>query len=165
MRLITLEGEFEELLDKTIAEEEAGANLDDVTETLQDLKAKMEAQYNAKREMQQKEIEELRHELERKNDDVHKLNTSLTELKRANEDLQAKVSKLENIIANRSGSGGNQSSADKDNEMERIRRKMAQQLADFEVMKKSLMRDLQQRCEKVSAYARQASIAGEHVSM
>src|SRR4051794_5290389 len=33
--------------------------------------------------------------------------------------------------------------------MERIRKTMAQQLADFDVMKKSLMRDLQNRCERV----------------
>src|SRR6201992_4515558 len=33
--------------------------------------------------------------------------------------------------------------------MERMRKSMAQQLADFEVMKKALMRDLQNRCEKV----------------
>jgi kinesin family protein 5 len=30
-----------------------------------------------------------------------------------------------------------------------MRKTMAQQLADFEIMKKSLMRDLQGRCEKV----------------
>src|SRR3954467_1810691 len=33
--------------------------------------------------------------------------------------------------------------------MERIRKTMAQQLADFDVMKKALMRDLQNRCERV----------------
>ncbi|ORE04774.1 hypothetical protein BCV72DRAFT_10433 [Rhizopus microsporus var. microsporus] len=30
-----------------------------------------------------------------------------------------------------------------------MRKSMAQQLADFEMMKKALMRDLQSRCEKV----------------
>ena len=34
-------------------------------------------------------------------------------------------------------------------DMESIRKKMAQQLADFGVMKEALMRDLQDRCEKV----------------
>ncbi|KAF9313045.1 hypothetical protein BG006_004233 [Podila minutissima] len=33
--------------------------------------------------------------------------------------------------------------------MERIRRTMSQQLADFDVMKRALMRDLQNRCEKI----------------
>lgn len=33
--------------------------------------------------------------------------------------------------------------------MERQHKAVAQQLADFDAMKKSLMRDLQDRCEKV----------------
>lgn len=39
--------------------------------------------------------------------------------------------------------------SDKEKELERTRKSMAQQLADFEMMKKALMRDLQGRCEKV----------------
>src|ERR1700710_37944 len=39
--------------------------------------------------------------------------------------------------------------SEKQKDMERMRKSMAQQLADFEVMKKALMRDLQNRCEKV----------------
>lgn len=36
-------------------------------------------------------------------------------------------------------------------DMERQHKAVAQQLADFDAMKKSLMRDLQDRCEKVHA--------------
>lgn len=39
--------------------------------------------------------------------------------------------------------------SEKEKDIERMRKTMAQQLADFEVMKKALMRDLQGRCEKV----------------
>ena len=39
--------------------------------------------------------------------------------------------------------------SEKEKDIERMRKSMAQQLADFEVMKKALMRDLQSRCEKV----------------
>lgn len=39
--------------------------------------------------------------------------------------------------------------SEKERELERMRKTMAQQLADFEMMKKALMRDLQTRCEKV----------------
>src|ERR1700709_2896464 len=39
--------------------------------------------------------------------------------------------------------------SEKQKDMERMRKSMAQQLADFEVMKKSLMHDLQNRCERV----------------
>lgn len=39
--------------------------------------------------------------------------------------------------------------SEKERDLERMRKTMAQQLADFEMMKKALMRDLQGRCEKV----------------
>ena len=39
--------------------------------------------------------------------------------------------------------------SEKEKDLERMRKSMAQQLADFEVMKKALMRDLQSRCERV----------------
>ncbi|KAJ1552420.1 hypothetical protein HK405_011393, partial [Cladochytrium tenue] len=39
--------------------------------------------------------------------------------------------------------------AKKDEELERIRKAMGQQLGEFDAMKKKLMRDLQNRCEKV----------------
>lgn len=64
----------------------------------------------------------------------------MSDLKRANEDLQS-------AIASKPSSTGNMSEKEKD--LERMRKSMAQQLADFEVMKKALMRDLQNRCEKV----------------
>jgi len=37
----------------------------------------------------------------------------------------------------------------KEEELEKIKQTMGQQLADFDTMKKKLMRDLQNRCEKV----------------
>lgn len=39
--------------------------------------------------------------------------------------------------------------SEKEKDIDRMRKTMAQQLADFEMMKKALMRDLQGRCEKV----------------
>lgn len=47
-------------------------------------------------------------------------------------------------------SEGSRNLAEAAREMERVRKTMQAQLADFDVMKKSLMRDLQDRCEKVS---------------
>ncbi|RIB10372.1 kinesin heavy chain [Gigaspora rosea] len=144
IRLSTLETEYEELLDKTIAEEEANSNID-ITETVAELRGKLEAQFTAKKEVQQKEIEELKQELEKKNEELHKLNSALTDLKRANEELQNALNDKEK----EGKSDGQKSVADKEKDMERIRKTMAQQLADFDVMKKALMRDLQNRCEKV----------------
>lgn len=142
IRLTTLELEYEELLDKTIAEEEANNNID-ITETIAELRGKLEQQYVSKREVQQKEIDELKQELEKKNEELHKLNSALVDLKRANEELQTVISDKENK------SDGHKNVAEKEKDMERIRKTMAQQLADFDVMKKALMRDLQNRCEKV----------------
>lgn len=47
------------------------------------------------------------------------------------------------------GIEGGKSLAESAKDMERVRKTMAAQLAEFDTMKKSLMRDLQNRCEKV----------------
>jgi len=49
------------------------------------------------------------------------------------------------------GIEGGKSLAESAKDMERVRKTMAQQLSEFDTMKKSLMRDLQNRCEKVSS--------------
>ncbi|CAO3594903.1 unnamed protein product [Absidia cylindrospora] len=141
-RLGGLEVEYEELLDKTIAEEEAQVQKNvDIAETISSLKSKLESQYTSKREIQQKEIDDLKKEVDRKNDSHQKLSSALTDLKAANDLLQAALSEQPNE------SQGDLSEREKD--LERMRKTMANQLAEFEVMKKALMRDLQQRCEKV----------------
>ncbi|ORZ22383.1 kinesin heavy chain [Absidia repens] len=141
-RLGGLEVEYEELLDKTIADEEAQVQKNvDIAETISSLKSKLESQYTAKRETQQKEIDDLKKELDRKNDSHQKLSSALTDLKAANDLLQAALSEQPNEAQ------GDLSEREKD--LERMRKTMANQLAEFEVMKKALMRDLQQRCEKV----------------
>ncbi|RUS19784.1 kinesin heavy chain [Endogone sp. FLAS-F59071] len=140
-RLTALELEYEELLDKTIAEEEEAEDKKlSIAETVTELKNKLESSFTAKKEMQQKEIEELKNELERKTDEHHKLSSAMTELKRANEQLQVALASQPKTSADMT---------EKEKDMERMRKSMAQQLADFEVMKKALMRDLQNRCEKV----------------
>lgn len=91
-RLNTLEHEYEELLDKTIAEEEAEAkSRADIADTITDIKSKLEATHAAKKEIQQKEIEDLKKELERKNQDHQKLSSAMTDLKAANEQLQVRI--------------------------------------------------------------------------
>ncbi|KAI9481665.1 MAG: kinesin heavy chain [Benjaminiella poitrasii] len=147
-RCATLEQEYEELLDKTIAEEEAQVQKnDDIAETISTLKSKLEHQYLAKREIQQREIEELRNELEKKTEDHAKLVAATNDLKAANDRLQTALSD------NPATAKGNKEPAmdisEKEKDLERMRKTMAQQLAEFEMMKKALMRDLQGRCEKV----------------
>jgi kinesin family protein 5 len=50
------------------------------------------------------------------------------------------------------GIEGGKDLAESAKDMERIRKTMASQLSEFDGMKKSLMRDLQNRCEKVSHF-------------
>ncbi|KAI8142851.1 kinesin heavy chain [Fennellomyces sp. T-0311] len=144
-RLAHLEQEYEELLDKTIAEEEAGVKSKaDIAETIADIKSKLEAAHNAKKEVQQKEIDDLRLELERKQQTHERLSKAMSDLKAANDELQATLS---DKPVPAPATNGDLSEKEKD--LERMRKSMAQQLADFEVMKKALMRDLQNRCERV----------------
>ncbi|KAF9579474.1 hypothetical protein BGW38_004251, partial [Lunasporangiospora selenospora] len=146
MRLTAAELEYEELLDKTIADEEANSSMD-VLETISELKTKVEAQYALKRDQAQQEIEELRVEIARKSEDVQKLTINVIELKRGNEELKLQIEGQNNHTP--SGLWEGKDMTERERDMERIRKTMAQQLADFEVMKKALMRDLQNRCEKV----------------
>ncbi|KAF7721131.1 hypothetical protein EC973_005378 [Apophysomyces ossiformis] len=141
-RLAALEVEYEELLDKTIAvEEHENEPSSDVVNTVTELKAKLENQHTANREAQEKEIEELRKELEQKHETSKKLSEAVEELKKANEKLQMTLSSQTTVDVEMIGS--------KEKELERLRKTMAQQLTDFEMIKKALMRDLQSRCERV----------------
>lgn len=104
--------------------------------------SKLEAQYATKKEMQQKEIEDLQQEISEKNENLHKLTGSLSDLKDANDQLQSALS--DQPIQAQNGD-----LSEREKELERMRKSMAKELADFETMKKVLMRDLQSRCEKV----------------
>ncbi|KAG0197663.1 hypothetical protein BGX28_008813 [Mortierella sp. GBA30] len=146
IRLQAAELEYEELLDKTIADEEANSSMD-VLETISELRNKVEAQYAAKRDQAQQEIEALKQEVARRNEDIQKLSTNVTELKRGNEELKDQIERQNSHTS--SGLWEGKDMTERERDMERIRKTMAQQLADFDVMKKSLMRDLQNRCEKV----------------
>ena len=71
------------------------------------------------------------------------LTATVESYKNANEELKRAFA----ITA--AASEGGKDLAESAKDMERIRKTMTAQLADFDTMKKSLMRDLQDRCEKV----------------
>jgi uncharacterized protein Yka (UPF0111/DUF47 family) len=60
--------------------------------------------------------------------------------------LKAENQQLKALQASSTGAGD---APRKDEELEKMRKTMAQQLGEFDAMKKKLMRDLQNRCEKV----------------
>ncbi|BGP32653.1 hypothetical protein JCM10296v2_004434 [Rhodotorula toruloides] len=137
-RLSTLEQEYEELLDKTVADEER-ANADHV----QDIRNKLEAQYAMKLDAALNDANDLKQQIELKSQEVKSVNAKLEQARAANLELERAFK-----ITTASIEGGkNLEEAAKD--LERQHKAVAQQLADFDAMKKSLMRDLQDRCEKV----------------
>lgn len=92
-----------------------------------DVKAKLASAYSNKQDVQTELVEDLKAELAQKSSEIQKFKT-------VNDDLQRRVKS--GAIAN--GSPGVASG-----------KTVQQQIAEFDVMKKSLMRDLQNRCERV----------------
>ncbi|GAA6062684.1 hypothetical protein JCM10212_002507 [Sporobolomyces blumeae] len=137
-RLATLEQEYEELLDKTLSRDEQ-----DDAANVHDIKQKLEAQYAMKLEAALGDASNLKQELELKANEVRSVTATLEELRAANAELE-RAFKI--TVA---GIEGGKSLAESAKDMERVRKTMAQQLSEFDTMKKSLMRDLQNRCEKV----------------
>lgn len=140
-RLHSLESEFEELLEKSIKEEEAN-NLD-LQESINGIKEKLEAQYNTKREKVEIEVNDLRQQIEVKNHDVKTLKDEVKTLNGLNDELKRA------FAVTSAGIEGGKNLVDSAKDLERTRKSLASQLNEFEGMKKSLMKDLQDRCEKV----------------
>ncbi|KAJ3292089.1 hypothetical protein HK104_005564 [Borealophlyctis nickersoniae] len=140
-KLSSLEREYEELLDKTIQEEEQNASTD-VVNAFEDLKSKLELQYNTKRELQEKEVEDLKNQLHRKEDELAQLQT---ENQKTVEELKTTIESMKTAAP----AAADGAPAPSNEEVEKLRKTMAQQLGEFDAMKKKLMRELQNRCEKV----------------
>ena len=140
-RLHSLESEFEELLEKSIKEEEA--NHLDVQESINGIKDKLEAQYHTKREKTEIEVNDLRQQIETKNSEIKSLNNEVNNLSGLNDELKRA------FAVTSAGIEGGKNLVDSARDLERTRKGLTNQLSEFETMKKSLMRDLQDRCEKV----------------
>lgn len=124
--------------------------------------AKLEAQYNAKRDAHLSEAQDLRSQLEAKTNEIRSLQSSLESMKNVNEELKVcntsyliEQGKLIMPISQRAfavtsaGIEGGKNLAESAKDLERTRKAITVQLAEFDGVKKSLMRDLQNRCEKV----------------
>lgn len=140
-RLASLEAEYEELLERTINDEET-SNVD-VAESMAELKNKLEAQYAAKREAHLSEVSDLKQQLEMRQADIRTLNSTIDGLKGVNEELKRA------FAVTSAGIEGGKNLAESAADLERTRKAINVQLAEFDGVKKSLMRDLQNRCEKV----------------
>lgn len=140
-RLQTLEVEYEELLEKTIHDE--AVNIDGQAESIQELKAKLEAQYVARQQAHTGEVQDLKQQIDLKANEIRSLNATIDNLKGVNEELKRA------FAVTSAGIEGGKNLAESAQDLERTRKAIAVQLAEFDGVKKSLMRDLQNRCEKV----------------
>ncbi|EIN07543.1 kinesin [Punctularia strigosozonata HHB-11173 SS5] len=140
-RVGALEAEYEELLEKTINDEET-SNVD-VGESMAELKNKLEAQYAAKREAHFSEVHDLKQQLELKANELRSAHANIESLKSLNEELKRA------FAVTTAGVEGGKNLAESAQDLERTRKAISVQLAEFDGVKKSLMRDLQNRCEKV----------------
>lgn len=100
-------------------------------------------QHAARRDGVQQELSEAKDQLAKKSSELKNLVVTVNSLRSANDELKRA------FAVTAAASEGGKNLAESAKEMERIRRTMTSQLADFDTMKKSLMRDLQDRCEKV----------------
>ena len=144
IRFANLEVDYEELLDKTIAMEEMDVKqTDNIADSISDLKTKLESQFIIKSQVQQKEVDALRADLEKRTKEENRVLGVMKELQETHD----KLLKMKNEPIPTSHS--KETVEQKERELERMRKSMAQELADFETTKKVLMRDLQSRCEKI----------------
>lgn len=89
-----------------------------------EVKARLSKLYSEKEDNEAQLIHDLRHELSAKDDEMTRLRRSVVELQQS-----------------KAGTNGSVNSA--------ASKTLQQQMADFDIMKKNLMRDLQNRCERV----------------
>jgi kinesin family protein 5 len=143
-RLVNLEEEYEQLLDQHIQEEEDNGGDEALAQAIAEMKEKIEMQYRTRSEVLERENEEMRFGLEEKANIAEGLQHTIAELQIANSNLQSS-SHMNSSFSLDSG----ETSIVLDEEVDRMRKNMSQQLSEFDVVKKKLLRDLQDRLEKI----------------
>ncbi|RSH95610.1 hypothetical protein EHS25_000702 [Saitozyma podzolica] len=124
---------YEELLEKTASSQSEAI----------DIKAQYEARYQSQQEMLQGEIDAMKEHAESRAAEIRRLQATVESYKLSNDELNRALT-----IAS-AGSQDGESFANSAKEAERLRKAMEIQHAEFELSKKSLVKDLQNRCEKV----------------
>lgn len=107
---------------------------------------KLEAQYAAKRDAHVSEVHDLKQQLELKGNEIRNHVSTIDNLKSVNEELKRA------FAVTSAGIEGGKNLAESAQDLERTRKAINVQLAEFDGVKKSLMRDLQNRCEKARGH-------------
>ncbi|KAH9926211.1 kinesin heavy chain [Fomitopsis serialis] len=122
-------------LEARIAALEAKKTINEEEVSNVDLKNKLESQYASKRDAHLSEVQDLKQQLE--------IRTSES----VNE--SSRFALIRAFAVTSAGIEGGKNLAESAQDLERTRKAISVQLAEFDGVKKSLMRDLQNRCEKV----------------
>ncbi|ERS95919.1 kinesin heavy chain [Sporothrix schenckii ATCC 58251] len=131
-RLVALQQEYDDLLTRHLGPEDAD-----------ELRARLEASLSDRQEVQQNLLEDLRVDVNRKASENERMRVVI-------EDLQRQLKAGGSGSAANGASGANGGSSTNSTAATMANGKtVAQQMAEFDTMKKSLMRDLQNRCERV----------------
>ncbi|KAJ3185366.1 hypothetical protein HDU85_001416 [Gaertneriomyces sp. JEL0708] len=136
-KLNGLQGEYVELLERTMREE-IGSARPEVMALFEELKTRLEQQYDDRREVQEKELEDYKFMLGRKEEELARF----AEQAKLTHELKSAIESVKSSAASSQDTQSNE-------EIDKLRKLMADQLRDFDISKKKLMRDLQNRCEKV----------------
>ncbi|KAI9892153.1 MAG: Kinesin heavy chain [Vezdaea aestivalis] len=118
-RLAEVEGDYQDLLERNLGD----ADIDEI-------KSRLQKSYSDKREIQMEMVEDLKSEMSQKMEEN-------AQLRATTENLQRRIKDGPSGQVNGSPAGLANGKT------------VQQQIAEFDVMKKSLMRDLQNRCERV----------------
>lgn len=129
-RLAALQQEYDDLLTRNLGPEDAD-----------ELRARLEASLSDRQEAQQALLEDLRVDVNRKASENERMRVVIEDLQRQ---LKAGGGGAANGASGSIGGGASPAAATMANG-----KTVAQQMAEFDTMKKSLMRDLQNRCERV----------------
>lgn len=110
-----------------------------------EINSSLETKYSSREELLRTEISTLSDHVESRAQDVRRLQSTVESYKLSNEELNRA------LTAATIGTDG-ETFASSAKELERARKAHEIQYAEFEMVKKSLMKDLQNRCEKASPY-------------
>ncbi|RSH83216.1 uncharacterized protein EHS24_006883 [Apiotrichum porosum] len=125
---------YEDLLEKTASSQSVAVT---------DIRSQFASKFAAQEERLRGEISVLTERAESRAAEIRRLQSTIETYKLSNEELNRALSTASAGIAD------GESFANATRELERNRKQYESQYADFEVIKKSLMKDLQNRCEKV----------------
>lgn len=111
-----------------------------------DIKDRLERAYAARSEAETLTIDSLRSEIARRDEELDRMKQSLTESESSRSQANGAAAASNSKDGAESGGGGGGAAAAGSTTNSKT---LQQQIAEFDTMKKSLMRDLQNRCERV----------------